>query len=122
MHIPPLTSFNGVVGLSPIQSCARTFGLTIAAEKFGARFFANYATPKIALLIKKLVKPEDTIKMRADWEDLQSGSSQHRTAVLDQEADVKVLSVSPEEAQFCKLASISADLCDVQGPGSHGRE
>ena len=99
LHIP-LTSFDGLVGLSPIQSCARTFGLTLAAEKFGSRFFANFAMPKIALLTKKKVLPEDKSKMRNDWEDLQSGSNQHRTAILDQETDVKVLSVSPEEAQF----------------------
>ena len=96
----PLTSFDGIVGLSPIQSCARTFGLDIAAEKFGARFFANFAMPKIAILSKKKVLPEDKAKMRNDWEALQSGSNQHRTAILDQETDVKVLSVSPEEAQF----------------------
>ena len=99
LHVP-LTSFDGIVGLSPIQSCARTYGLTLAAEKFGSRFFANFAMPKIAILAKKLVKPEDKQKMRRDWEELQSNSNQHRTAILDQELDIKVLSVSPEEAQF----------------------
>lgn len=99
LHIP-LTSFDGVVGLSPIQSVARTFGLSLAAEKFGSRFFANYAMPRLAIITKKLVKPEDKARMRRDWEELQSGANQHRTAILDGETDVKTLSISPEEAQF----------------------
>jgi HK97 family phage portal protein len=54
----------------------------------------------MALVTKKVVKPEDKLKMRRDWESLQTGVNQHRVAILDQEMDIKVLSVTPEEAQF----------------------
>ena len=95
-----LMSHDGIVGLSPIMQAARSLGLAAAASKFGSRLFANNATPQIALMTKGKIKPEDRVKMRQDWEALQSGTNQHRVAVLDQEIDVKVLSITPDEAQF----------------------
>jgi hypothetical protein len=40
IHVP-LTSFDSVVGMSPITQAARSFGLAAAATKFGVKFFAN---------------------------------------------------------------------------------
>jgi HK97 family phage portal protein len=99
LHVP-LTTWDGIVGMSPILQAKQTLGMAVASERFGNRFFANYAMPQMALLSKKVIKPEDKHKMRRDWERLQSGANQHRVAVIDQEMDLKVLSVTPEEAQF----------------------
>jgi HK97 family phage portal protein len=99
LHVP-LTSFDGIVGMSPIMQAKRTLGLAVGAEKFGSRLFANFAVPQLALMTKKLVKPEDKQKMRQDWESLQTGSNQHRVAVLDQEMSLERLSITPEEGQF----------------------
>jgi HK97 family phage portal protein len=99
LHVP-LMSFDGIVGLSPIQQAARALGLAAASEKYGSRFFASNATPQLAILTKKMMKPEDKVKARADWESLQSGANQHRLAVLDQEMTIEQLSITPEEAQF----------------------
>jgi HK97 family phage portal protein len=111
LHVP-LMSFDGLVGLSPIQQAARSLGLAAASEKFGSRFFANNATPQLAILTKKIMKPEDKVKARADWESLQSGANQHRVAVLDQEMDIKQLSITPEEAQFLETrVHQRSDIC-----------
>jgi HK97 family phage portal protein len=99
IHIP-LTSWNGLVGMSPIEQAARALGLAAGAEKFGSHLFANNATPQIALVTKQVVKPEDKTKMRQDWESLQTGKNQHRVAILDQDMDLKTLSITPDEAQF----------------------
>jgi HK97 family phage portal protein len=99
VHLP-LTSWDGMVGMSPIMQARQSLGLAVAAEKFGARLFANSAVPQLVLTTTNKVKPEDKVKMRRDWEDLQSGSNQHRVAVLDQDLKVEKLSITPEEAQF----------------------
>jgi HK97 family phage portal protein len=113
LHVP-LMSFDGIVGLSPIMQAARSLGLASAAEKFGSRLFANYATPNIALLMKQKVKAEDKQKIRRDWEELQSGSNQHRVAVIDQEMDVKTLSITPEEGQFLETrVHQRSDICAI---------
>ena len=113
LHIP-LMSWDGIVGLSPIMQAARALGLATAAEKFGSRLFANYATPNVALLAKQKYKPEDKVKMRQGWEELQSGSNQHRVAILDQDMDIKVLSITPEEGQFLETrVHQRSDICAI---------
>ena len=96
----PLTSFDGLVGMSPILQARQTLGMAVAAEKFGARLFRNFAVPQIALTSKAKIKAEDRLKIKQDWESLQSGSNQHRVAVLDQDLTLEKISITPEEGQF----------------------
>jgi HK97 family phage portal protein len=102
LHIP-LTSMDGIVGLSPILQAKRSLGLAVASEKFGSRLFANYAVPQLAISTAQTIKPEDKIQMRQDWEALQTGSNQHRVAVLDQDIKIEKLSLTNEECQFLQL-------------------
>ena len=99
IHVP-LTSWDGLVGMSPIMQAKQSLGLAAAAEKFGARLFANSAVPQLAITTSHTVKPEDRAKMRKDWEALQVGSNQHRVAILDQDLKIEKLSITPEEGQF----------------------
>lgn len=96
----PLTSFDGLIGMSPVMQARQMLGHDVAAEKFASRLFANYAMPQLALLTKKKVLPEDKSKMRHDWEALQSGSNQHRIAILDSETTLEKLSLTADECQF----------------------
>ena len=42
---PRLTSWDGILGMSPVTMARRALGLDQAAEKFGSRLFANSAVP-----------------------------------------------------------------------------
>lgn len=44
LHVPGL-GFDGLVGYSPIAMAKNAIGLSIATEEYGAKFFANGATP-----------------------------------------------------------------------------
>lgn len=44
LHIP-IPGFDGLVGYSPIAMAKNAIGMAIACEKYGAKFFANGATP-----------------------------------------------------------------------------
>ena len=44
LHVPGL-GFDGLVGYSPIAMAKNAIGLAIATEEYGAKFFANGATP-----------------------------------------------------------------------------
>ena len=44
LHVPGL-GFDGLVGYSPIAMAKNSIGMAIACEKYGAKFFANGATP-----------------------------------------------------------------------------
>ena len=44
-HVKAFTSPGQVVGLSPIQHARQAIGLGLGAEKYGAQFFGECATP-----------------------------------------------------------------------------
>ena len=99
LHVP-LFSRDGVVGLSPIQQARQSIGLARAAERFGSRFFANYATPSVAIKTEATVDSLTKQKMRNDWEANQSGKNTHRVAILDQGLEIQQLGISQADAQF----------------------
>jgi HK97 family phage portal protein len=100
LHVPLFPSFDGLVGLSPLELTRQTIGHEIAAQKMGARWFANFSVPAVAIEIAEEVSPKDKAEMRQQWEQLQSGSNSHRVAILDQGMKLTKLSLTPEESQF----------------------
>jgi HK97 family phage portal protein len=113
-------AFDGLLGISPILECKRLLGGQIAAEKMGSRLFANNATPAVVLKSTAKVKPEDKTKMRDDWESLQSGSNQHRVAVLDQDLSIDKISITNQEAQFLETRQMQrADIGAIYRISSH---
>ena len=100
IHVPLFPDFSGVVGLSPLQLSMQTFGQAIATERFGSRFFKNYATPAVALTSAEEIDGPTKTQMREEWEMLQGGSSIHRVAILDQGLKLEKIGLSPEEGQY----------------------
>jgi HK97 family phage portal protein len=85
-------------------------------DKFNGRFFANNATPSLILTTAKKIMPEDKVKVRADWEALHSGHSQHRVAILDQDMAVKQLSISNADAEFLASRKYTREeICGLFG-------
>ena len=70
----------------------------------------------MALVTSKIIKPEDKTRMRQDWEALQGGSNQFRTAILDAELDVKILSIPNSDSQFLESRKLSREeICGLFG-------
>jgi len=61
LHVPGL-GFDGLVGYSPIAMAKNAIGLSIATEEYGAKFFANGATPGGLLEFPGTVKNPDAIR------------------------------------------------------------
>lgn len=113
-------TLNGYIGLSPIEFAMQSIGGKLAMDKFGNRFFANNATPQMALMTKKLVKADEKTRMRQDWETLQSGHNQHRVAVLDGELDIKSISIPNDQAQFLESRNASEqEIAAIFGVPGH---
>lgn len=115
LHVPYFT-LDGIHGLSPIAQARQTVGTALAMDKFGARFFGNYATPKLSITTDKNMRPEDKTKARQEWEALQSGANQHRVAILDNGMKIVPLSIPPEDAQFLESkAYTKREICSLFG-------
>lgn len=90
-------------GINPIRAAREGFGLTLAAEQFGQRFFANGAvmsgvieTPPGAVV--------DPDKLKAEFGKRHDAKKRaHAVGVLTGGATFRSLSFSPEDTQFLAL-------------------
>lgn len=98
LHIPGL-GFDGLVGYSPIAMAKNAIGMAIACEEYGAKFFANGATPGGILEHPGTVKNPE--RVRESWTAAFGGSSNsNKVAVLEEGMKYTPISISPEQAQF----------------------
>ena len=98
LHIPGL-GFDGLVGYSPIAMAKNAVGLAIATEEYGAKFFANGASPGGVLEHPGTIK--DPQKIKESWNSAYQGSGNaHRVAVLEEGMKYQPIGISPEQAQF----------------------
>ena len=98
LHIPGL-GFDGLVGYSPIAMAKNAIGMAIACEEYGAKFFANGATPGGVLEHPGTIK--DPQRVRESWQAAFGGSSNsNKVAVLEENMKYTPISISPEQAQF----------------------
>lgn len=98
LHIPGL-GFDGLVGYSPIAMAKNAIGMAIACEEYGAKFFANGATPGGVLEHPGTIK--DPQRVRDSWQAAFGGSSNaNKVAVLEEGMKYTPISISPEQAQF----------------------
>ena len=112
LHIPGL-GYDGLIGYSPIAMTKNAIGLSIAAEEYGARFFANSANPSGVLEHPGVLK--DPRKLRESWNEVYGGTSNsHRVAVLEEGVTFKAISIPPNEAQFLETRKFQInEICRI---------
>jgi len=107
LHVPGL-GFDGLVGYSPIAMAKNAIGLAIATEEYGAKFFANGATPGGLLEYPGTVK--DPERVRDSWNKGFSGSGNaNKVAILEEGMKYTPISISPEQAQFLETRKFQID-------------
>lgn len=100
LHIRGL-GFDGLVGYPVLTLMRNTLGLTMAAETYGAKTFANGARPGVILRHPKTLSTEARENLASSWHETQSGlNNAQRTAVLEEGIEVTTLGFPPDDAQF----------------------
>jgi len=106
LHFPAL-SRNGIIGMSIIGEQREMLGATLAAQRFGSRFFANGA--HAGGLLSFPGKINDPDKIRRQIEKKTGGENAHRLLVLDGDAKYQQFAVPPEDAQFLQTREFEVD-------------
>ena len=107
LHVPGL-GFDGLVGYSPIAMAKNAIGLSMAAEEYGAKFYANGAAPSGVLEHPGVLK--NPAKVRESWNAAFGGSSNsHKVAVLEEGLKYTPISIAPNEAQFLETRKFQID-------------
>ncbi len=99
LHIPGL-SFDGYVGMSPIQTCKNAFGIAIAAEKFGAQLFGNGAKASGVLSHPGQLGTEAFENLKKSIREIISGENALRPLVLEEGMKWEQTTINPNDAQF----------------------
>lgn len=99
LHIKML-SFDGIVGVGPIQSCKNAFGLAYAAEKYGAQFFGNGARASGVLSYPGVLEEEAQKNLWKSLRERLNGDNALMPLILEEGMTWTQSSISPNEAQF----------------------
>lgn len=99
LHVPGL-SFDGYVGMSPIQTCKNAFGIALASEKFGAQLFGNGAKASGVLSHPGQLNEEAQENLKKSIREIITGESALRPLVLEEGMKWQQLTINPNDAQF----------------------
>jgi HK97 family phage portal protein len=107
LHIRGL-SFDGLVGLSPIQQAKQSIAISHALEEFGARFFQGGARPAGILRHPNKLSPEAAGRLRDSWNANHAGlSNAAKIAVLEEGIEFQSLTMPLEDAQMIEQLRFS---------------
>lgn len=105
-------SLDGWNTVSVVAYARDSLGLSLAAERYGSRFFRNDSRPGGVLTTDGTIKEDAAKRIKSDWEALHASANQHRVAVLEQGLKWQQVGISPEEAQFLGTREHQAeDVC-----------
>lgn len=112
LHIPGL-GFDGLIGYSPIAMAKNSIGMAIATEEYGAKFFANGASPGGVLMYPGVVK--DPQRVRDSWNSVYQGNdNSHKVAVLEEGMKFQSIGIPPEQAQFLETRKFQIEeICRI---------
>jgi HK97 family phage portal protein len=103
-------SFNGITGLSPIESARQSLGNALAEQEFMGSFLANGASLSGTLNYPNILKQEQYDRIKKSWSE-QYGSSGNtgKTPVLDGGVEFKPIGIKPVDAQFLEQRKFSVE-------------
>jgi HK97 family phage portal protein len=112
--MPALTVPGSIIGVSPIAYAALTVGHGLAAQRFGAKFFADGAIPTSILTNPEPFGPDVAALVKAKWLEVMAGNRE--PAVLTGGWKHEQVTVSPEDSQFLETMNANyAHVCSFFG-------
>lgn len=92
---------DGIKGASVLQMARESIALSIATERYGAKFFGNGARPGGVLEHPATMSQEAQDRLRSSWNEMHSGLDRaHRIAILEEGMSYKAIGLPPEDSQF----------------------
>lgn len=97
-HVKAFTLPGADEGLSPVSMAGQSLGLGMAAERFGAKWFAEGAAPSSVLETDAALTDEQVRRVQQTW--VASHGGRRLPAVLSGGFTWKPITITPEESQF----------------------
>lgn len=111
LHIKGL-GFNGLTGYNVIQYARESLGSAKAAEKFGAKFFANGANVGGVFEVPGKLSDKAYDRLKTEFSQAYSGDNAHKTLIAEEGMKFSKASFSPDESQFLETKQFTvAEIC-----------
>lgn len=106
---------DGVMGISPIRQQREAIGFALAAQEYGAKFYANDARPSVVLRHPKRLTEEAHQRLRESWNKSYAGSGNAwRTAIVEEGVEIETIGIHPEDAEFIATRRFqNLDICRI---------
>jgi HK97 family phage portal protein len=99
-HVPGL-SYDGVIGLNPIQYQANTLGTAAAAEESAGRAFGQGSGVDAFLSVPQSLTQSQADSLKAVWDKHHKGlTNAHELAVMGGGAEYKTIGLDPQQSQL----------------------
>lgn len=98
-HIRSSTT-DGLVGDSYLYYMAESLGMSLASEEFGARFFANDATPSGVLQTDKKLSEPAQRRLKADLDNRRGSGQAHQSMILEEGLKWQQVGITARDAQL----------------------
>ena len=99
LHISGL-GYNGITGYSVISKAAESIGLSMASEKFGARYFGANTNMGGAIKYPRALGADAKKNLAASLGGYTGSDNSHRWMILEQGMEIEKLGFSPDDSQF----------------------
>jgi HK97 family phage portal protein len=99
LHIPAL-GFDGLIGYSPVSVARQAVGLGLAAERFGAKFFANDAKSGGFLMHPGKLGDKATGNVAESFQKQGGADNAFKVKVLEEGMKFISTTIPPDDAQF----------------------
>ena len=115
-HLREATTY-GVLGASPLKILRDAIGLTVAAQTYASRFFAQGGRPSGVLVHPSTFgtgkdRKQKFEEFRQNWDAIYGGvQNSNKTAILEEGMEYKPITLTPEEAQL--IQSRTFQLAEV---------
>jgi HK97 family phage portal protein len=106
---------NGIIGYSPIALHKEPIGLSLAAEEYGARFFANDSQPAGVLEHPGQLDEPARENIKKSWKEMHEGlEKSHRMALLEEGMKWQQTSINPQDSQLLETRKFQvAEICRI---------
>lgn len=99
VHIPAF-GFDGLIGYSRISLARNAIGLSISAEKFGSKFYANGANVGIVYKHPGTLGDTAYTHLNDSLKDRTGVNESHKPIILEEGMSIEKLGIPPDDAQF----------------------
>lgn len=114
-------SFDGLIGLSPLQCAREAIGLSLAGEEFNARLFGQGLVPSALVSIPQWLTDEQRKTANAKLLEMHTGAQNlHKPMLLEGGMTVQSGLMTPDDAQFLQLRQFTViEICRMLGVKPH---